>query len=247
MARREATLHPLAMLRELRVKRAIRDYPLYDPPHKVEERLLSREQALENFEYFMRHKEERVAYFHNWIAEWFGYPVDTVNLSSLIEWTPKYAALLMPRKTENEWLEGKEAYYTYKDDWCGDLRTMNAVFDFGTAYAEYILTRHPTSYWGFESKLLSTAELKRRGLSAELIDTVRERQIAIRAMKNDSLSGFWRPCLIDDETSMSRFPVDAMARVCIELRRSIIWGYGLTPTPLFDADKLRHMVKNAAC
>ena len=29
-------------LRKRRLERALREYPLYDPPHKVEERLLSR-------------------------------------------------------------------------------------------------------------------------------------------------------------------------------------------------------------
>lgn len=41
---------PQAYLRRLWLRRALRDYPLYDPPHKVEERLLSKAKAKENFD-----------------------------------------------------------------------------------------------------------------------------------------------------------------------------------------------------
>ena len=39
-------LLPHMWLRKFYLRRALRDYPLYDPPHKVEEYLLSREQAI---------------------------------------------------------------------------------------------------------------------------------------------------------------------------------------------------------
>jgi hypothetical protein len=45
---------PQVKLRRFRLERALREYPLYDPPHKVEERLLASEKAAENFDYFMR-------------------------------------------------------------------------------------------------------------------------------------------------------------------------------------------------
>ncbi len=44
------------------LRRASRDYPLYDPRHKIEERLLTKEKATENFDYSVRARLQRLAY-----------------------------------------------------------------------------------------------------------------------------------------------------------------------------------------
>ena len=62
---------PQVRLRKLRLERALREYPLYDPPHKVDERLLPREKAAENFDYFMRMRLDRVRYFCGWLKRYF--------------------------------------------------------------------------------------------------------------------------------------------------------------------------------
>ncbi len=64
-------LLPQVSLRREWLRRALRDYPLYDPPHKIEERLLSKEEALENFDYFMRVRQQRLSYFENWLRQRF--------------------------------------------------------------------------------------------------------------------------------------------------------------------------------
>jgi hypothetical protein len=53
---------PQAWLRRMGLRRASRDYPLYDPRHKIEERLLTKEKATENFDYSVRARLQRLAY-----------------------------------------------------------------------------------------------------------------------------------------------------------------------------------------
>ena len=56
-------LLPQAWMRKRSLERALRGYPLYDPPHKVEERLLAGEGRWRKLNYFMRVREQRLAAF----------------------------------------------------------------------------------------------------------------------------------------------------------------------------------------
>jgi len=88
---------PQIWLRKRWLERALRDYPLYDPPHKVEERMLSKEKATENFEYFMGVRLQRLAYLQGWLREHFGVKVtlDQKGMRALNDWGNKYAGLLL--------------------------------------------------------------------------------------------------------------------------------------------------------
>jgi hypothetical protein len=55
----------------LDLERALHDYPLYDPPHKVEERRLPKEKAAENFDYFISVRMQRVAQLRDWLQRDF--------------------------------------------------------------------------------------------------------------------------------------------------------------------------------
>ena len=55
-------LLPKYWFRRLRLRRALTNYPVYDPPHKSEERILSEDKALANFKYFMDVRQARVAF-----------------------------------------------------------------------------------------------------------------------------------------------------------------------------------------
>src|ERR1700730_18045000 len=81
-------LLPQMWLRKSWLRRALRDYPLYDPPHKVEEYLLSREQAFENFDYFMRVRQQRAAYFQRWLRRYFRVAItpDENGVKALNRW-----------------------------------------------------------------------------------------------------------------------------------------------------------------
>ena len=76
---------------------ALKDYPIYDPPHKVEERVLSKEQALENFDYFMRVRQQRVESFRWWLRRYFWTvtQADENGVRALDRWAVSYAGLLL--------------------------------------------------------------------------------------------------------------------------------------------------------
>lgn len=94
-------LHPLAWWRRKVVDKAVRGYPVYAPPHLTEERLLTRDQSIANFDYFMKVRVERSLYFHDWIRRHFSLPIDVDRFSSIVDWAPKYATFLMPLECTN--------------------------------------------------------------------------------------------------------------------------------------------------
>jgi hypothetical protein len=88
---------PHVRLKRLWLRRALRGYPLYDPPHKVEEYLLSRAQAGENFDYFMRVRERRVTFFTDWPRRDFRVVItpDDDGVKALNRWGNRFAGLLL--------------------------------------------------------------------------------------------------------------------------------------------------------
>jgi len=162
-------------LRKSRLARALRQYPLYDPPHKVEERLLSRERAAENFAYFMRVRSDRLAHFRQWLREQFGIKVslDEKGMRALCRWGSKYAGLLLAKGTDGY---PTGSYFTYDPPWTEENAGNNVVFDIGLALGEAIIANCPKLRWDFDP------------ISAMLPSTARLR-------KQTSGMGFWRPVL----------------------------------------------------
>jgi hypothetical protein len=139
-------LLPHMQLRKLWLRRALRDYPLYDPPHKVEERLLSRDKATENFDYFMRVRQERRAFFENWLRRYFSVALtpDEKGVGRLNRWGNKYAGLLFVVGPDGD---PADAYFTYSPPWTGENAGYNALFDMGIALGEIIIANCPKLRW----------------------------------------------------------------------------------------------------
>jgi len=155
--------------RKAKLERALGEYPLYDPPHKVEEYLLSREQAAENFDYFMRVRLERVAYFQGWLQRHFGVTVtlDEQGVRALSRWGNKYAGFLLVKGTDGG---PNRSYFTYDPPWMGENAGHNVLLDMGITLGEAIIANCPKVHWDFDpisAILPRTAQmLKRsRGLS----------------------------------------------------------------------------------
>jgi hypothetical protein len=136
-------------LRKRRLERALREYPLYDPPHKVEERLLSREKAAENFDYFMRVRLQRVAYFRQWLRRHFGVVVtlDERGVRALNRWAVDYAGLLLVKDVNGN---PTMSYFTYDPPWTGESAGHNVIFDMGTMLGEAIVANCPKLRWDFD-------------------------------------------------------------------------------------------------
>jgi len=182
-------LLPHMWLRKLWLRRALRDYPLYDPPHKVEERLLSTEKAAENFAYFMRVREQRLAYFRDWLRRYFGVSIepDAKGVRALNRWGNKYAGLLIEERKQGD---PTPSYFTYDPPWTGENAGCNALFDMGITMGEFIIANCPKLYWA----VAPTALLLPR--------TTRER-------KRDPGSSYQRPALTgSDSPSWSYEPLN---------------------------------------
>jgi hypothetical protein len=136
-------------LRTSRLERALVGYPQYDPPHKVEERLLSREAAAENFDYFMRVRLDRLAYFQTWLREQFGFRIslDEKGILAFCRWRSKYAGFLLTKGPDGY---PTDSYFTYSPRWNGENIGHNVVFDTGIFLGEAILANCPKLRWDFD-------------------------------------------------------------------------------------------------
>jgi hypothetical protein len=151
-------------LRKLYLRRALRDYPLYDPPRKVEEYLLSREQAIENFDYFMRVRHERAAYFQRWLRHYFRVVItpDEKGVRALNRWRNKYAGFLLVAGPAGD---VTDSYFTYDPPWTGNNAGCNALFDMGITLGEIIIALCPKLYWDVDplsAVLPRTAKMLKR-------------------------------------------------------------------------------------
>jgi hypothetical protein len=145
---------PQALLRKQWLRRALRHYPLYDPPYKVEERLLSRTQAQGNFDYFMQTRQERVGFLVSWLERyfWTTITIDSKGVKALNRWGNKYAGLL---QLENEKGRPTNSFFTYQPPWLDENAGCNVLFDMGTVFGEIFIATTPKLYWALEP----TAEL----------------------------------------------------------------------------------------
>jgi hypothetical protein len=162
-------LLPQVWLRKFWLRRALRDYPPYDPPHKVEERLLAKEKATENFDYFMRVRQRRVAYFRGWLRRYFGVTItlDERGVRALSRWGNKYAGLLLDHGPGGD---PTDSYFTYDPPWTGENAGYNVIFDMGIMLGEAMIASCPKLHWDVDpiSAILprTARQLKReRGMS----------------------------------------------------------------------------------
>src|SRR4051812_32360629 len=155
---------PQMWLRRIWLWRVMKDYPLYDPPHKLEERLLSKAQAAENFDYFMRVRMHRMAYFRDWLRRYFRVRLtpDTKGVKALNRWGNKYAGLLLEAKPNGN---PTDTYFTYKPSWTGENAGCNVLFDMGITLGEFVIANCPRTRWDFDpisAVLPRTAKMLKR-------------------------------------------------------------------------------------
>lgn len=137
-------LLPWMWIRKRWLDHAMRDYPLYDPPHKIEERLLSKAQASENFDYFMRVRQQRAAFFQGWLRRYFLVVTSPSKggIRSLNRWSNRYSGLLI-----GERLAGVPSYFSYDPPWEGKNVGCNVLFDLGITVGEQLIANCPRLHW----------------------------------------------------------------------------------------------------
>lgn len=201
-------LLPQYWLRQQKLQRTLVNYPIYDPPHKVEERLLPKEMALENFQYFLDVRKQRVDFFMGWLASQFGVEasLEQEGLERTLDWAADYAAVLMPPLDIRETCE---VFLGYSQLWKGKYAGANAFFDLSTMLGEAIIQRRPSLRWQLEWSL-SDYPHYREGTSKQtqlmLLGTERD----IRHSKREKYSGFRRPILASADNAVDYEPVFQM-------------------------------------
>lgn len=185
-------LLPQYWLRQQRLQRALLDYPIYDPPHKSEERILPKDQALENFQYFLDVRLDRVEFFNNWLSSHFGVKagLDQKGIENTLDWAENYVGIILPldiRKTA-------EVFFCYELPWTGDYAGANPLFDLAATLGEAIIRLRPELRWRMEWSLSDFLGVE-SALPRETMAMLRCRERDIREMKRDKWSGYRRPLL----------------------------------------------------
>jgi hypothetical protein len=137
-------IYPKLFFKHLKARRAIRDYPLYDVPNKREEETLDEPRVQENFAYFMEVRLDRLAYFQNWLREWFGVraSLDGDGLLSLNAWINRYGGGLIGDEPDVMTI-----FATYEPAWLGDYAGYNVMIDIGIFVGEYLIAKRPQLHW----------------------------------------------------------------------------------------------------
>jgi hypothetical protein len=123
---------------------AVRDYPLYDPPHKSSEIDMPEEKARENFDYFIRVRHQRLAILRHWMRRnfWFDLTFDPASAYRLDRWLRRYGAFLISdRRTTSE------SFRAYQPRWVGKYASCNVMLDIGIFVGEYVIAKRPHIRW----------------------------------------------------------------------------------------------------
>jgi hypothetical protein len=137
-------IYPTRFFKHLKARRAIRAYPVYDVPNKQEERTLDESRVQQNFAYFMKMRLARLAFFQNWLRQWFGVRA-TVNgdgLLALNAWINAYGGGLIGDQFNTQTI-----FETYHPAWVGEYAGYNVMVDIGIFIGEYLIAKRPQLHW----------------------------------------------------------------------------------------------------
>jgi hypothetical protein len=195
---------PLHLLwRQFWLTRALKHYPIYDPPHKIEERILPKERALENFEYFMSVRQQRVEAFRCWLRRYFWTEIQAneEGVAALNLWAFRHVALLIPNRKIGS------SYYSYDPPWDGEAIGCNVLLDIGITLGEFIIANCPRLRWE--------------------IDTISAiRPNAAKALKADFGSSFQRPDLTGfDNPRWGKSPLSDVPLYAFQMRQFWRWHF----------------------
>jgi hypothetical protein len=139
-----------------RVKQATANYPFYDRPYKRKPTRLS--EAEENFDYFMRVRLERLAFFQHWLKTNFSViaSFDSDGASSVDRWVNRYGdALLGDLDRDQFW------FPYYSKSWTQDNPGYSVIFDLGIFIGEFVIDKRPWCRWALMQETPDKPWIKR--------------------------------------------------------------------------------------
>lgn len=123
----------------MRLAVTVADYPIYDPPHKTVERLLSQAEAAQNFDYFMDTLPTRRSTLIDWLNKnyYLGVQEGRSGLFVALDWLSNHIGLIMPN----------DGLLTYEPRWVGENRGVNVLLDVLTWYGDEMKVAFPQLAW----------------------------------------------------------------------------------------------------
>jgi hypothetical protein len=139
-------IKPQYWLKHRQARRAVIGYPVYDMPHKGEaaEGELTETEVEENFEYFMRVRRERLAFFRDWMNRHFhlALSLDGNSVVALEAWLWDYGGGLLEDRPNIG-----SIYACNEPRWEGALAGYNVAIDAAILVGEFLLSRRANLYW----------------------------------------------------------------------------------------------------
>lgn len=138
-------IHPRYWIKHLVARRALRDYPLYDVPHKRLEREMTEAEAQENFDYFMSVRDSRLTYFTDWMRRRFSIKatLDGDGIIAVSDWADEYAGGLI--RTDSH--ISLDVWASYNPIWREAYAGFNVMTDIGIFLGEYLIAKRPRLAW----------------------------------------------------------------------------------------------------
>jgi hypothetical protein len=134
-----------------RVWKTLPDYPVYSPPFSYGKgwaygkgwKIPSREKISKNYEYFLRHKADRLKYLSKYLAP-FSVEVrlDAEALPALDRWLYRYGRHLHPGGAEVI-----SAVSHYDPAWVGVYHGLNVMNDIAIFAGDYIVSKNNNARW----------------------------------------------------------------------------------------------------
>jgi len=141
-----------------RIHETLRDYPVYMPPYRGRS---AYKKAKENFEYFLRTKNDRKSYIENYLRK-MNVPVGMTpaEINRVGKWLCDFGGYFMALSFSDQ----LDAQSVYDPEWTGDFAGLNVINDLAIMVGEMIIARKPTARWGLfglnEAEVTSFEDIK---------------------------------------------------------------------------------------
>jgi hypothetical protein len=153
--KRSATLkeQPMRHVRhwwaERRFKRALVGYPVYQPPHRGIEMMMSKGDATENYEFFLASKAGRIDTLRRFLG-FFGLSLDFTDQTkaALDRWLATHAPFLYV-------LEDGCSFLTHNPEWTGARLSLNVIFDLAIFLGDFAIVESPVLRWEMDAQTRS--------------------------------------------------------------------------------------------
>jgi|SRR5882762_1815560 len=139
-----------------RIKEATASYPFYDRPHKQKPTLLY--EAQENFDYFMRVRLDRLAFFQHWLMTHFDVNTsfDSDGASAVCRWVDRYGDALLGDRDRDQF-----SFPYYSMSWIKDNPGYSVIFDLGIFVGEFVIEKRPWCRWALVQETPDKPWIKR--------------------------------------------------------------------------------------